>query len=135
MNFTYLLRHYKLFRACALFRCLCKPIFLLPFPSHTWELGRHPKVIVNTQKFCLRDLRLIVNIIKKTNITNTYFLITLYYTYHYRQKVGIFFLLLHKFSIHKNQWIYEDFSIATPTPLFFFFSVMSQSYGLNFEEF
>ena len=24
MNFTYLLRHYKLFRACALFRCLCK---------------------------------------------------------------------------------------------------------------
>ncbi len=24
MNFTYLLRHYKMFRACALFRCLCK---------------------------------------------------------------------------------------------------------------
>ncbi len=24
MNFTYLLRHYKLFRACAHFRCLCK---------------------------------------------------------------------------------------------------------------
>ncbi len=26
MNFTYLLRHYKLFRACALLRCLCKTL-------------------------------------------------------------------------------------------------------------
>ncbi len=24
MNFSYFLRHYNLFRACALFRCLCK---------------------------------------------------------------------------------------------------------------
>ena len=29
MNFTYLLRHYKLFQACVLFRCLCKILYVL----------------------------------------------------------------------------------------------------------
>ncbi len=136
MNFTYLLRHYKLFRAYALlvFRCLCKTyeiylikwIFWLPFPSYTWDLGRHPKVIVNTQKFCLRDLRLIVNIIKKTNITNTYFLITLYIHTIRGRMLEIIFQFIQKIFeiIIQRETTLKFFYYHTPSNIFL---VISQS--------